>query len=146
MIEHTPFLLLLGSVFVKKNEPVEYAWKPGSRDVYDLRKELEKFPKESREVVNYRNGDPFSITKNFYPFELYMEKNGIISFDEMGQIQVISVENYRRASETYALHHWMEEKDQEKLFAQFPDEKTAHKEKVAKLFTELRSVMVGKTV
>lgn len=132
MIYHIPVLLALGSVFVKRGEIQEPQWKPSKVDVMKLREGMANF---EAKVVNGRRQ---------YPFELYLQSKGILSFGEYGEWQVCSPLEYTRASETYGLHKWMNEKDQAQFFQAYPEEKSIWQDKMRSMFESIKSEAANK--
>ena len=112
----------------ERNEE-QQGWKPSARDAQDLAEKLKSY---SKRKVNGRMQ---------YPFDLYCEDKGYISFNQFGDIQVINPLQYHRASETNSLREWIDAKEMERLFIQFPEEKAAYEEKVMGWKMDCRSVI-----
>lgn len=124
---HIPAFLLIG--FLKKGFVAEANdWKPTRTDVLKLRDDMSKFQ------VKVING------KKQYPFEQHLVSKGICSFGDFGELQLISPENYRKATDTYGLHQWIEDKDQEQLFQAYPEERVAWNQKITEMFASMRKV------
>lgn len=115
------------SKFAQKEETVE--WKPSRKDAMDLSEKLALYTK--KEI----NG------KMQFPFELYLEKDGVLSFDQWGRIQVINPYQFKRMNEINNLRTWIEEKDQENLFISFPEERVAWENKEAIWRQDIRKVL-----
>lgn len=128
MITTLPFLVFLGSVKWKGTEEVPTQWKPTRQDVLALRAELAKYQPK---VIN---------EKKQYAREQDLVAKGICSFGDHGELQIVSPQMYQQAEETYGLHQWMQEKDQEQLFQAYPEEKVAWEQKIAGMFASTRAL------
>lgn len=104
-------------------------WKPSRADVNKLRAGMQNF---SSKIVN---------GKKQYPFELYMEAEGIISFGPKGEMRVKYPLGFKRAQEIYSLHQFIEWEELQDVFAQFPEEKEAYEAKVEKWRSEVRQML-----
>lgn len=81
--------------------------------------------------------------RNWYPFEQYCLSKGIISVGEgmySGQLQVVSPFEWGRIIKTHELLKWQNEKDMEKIFQAFPEEKEAYEAKLEVLKNEIREI------
>lgn len=105
------------------------AWRPSKREALDLAENLKGF--EMR-VVNGRKQ---------YPFELYLEKIGVISFGKFGEIMVASPQRYWQLNEINSFREWLAEKDQETFFEAYAEERVAFQERVAVMWKELKDSM-----
>lgn len=117
--------------FKERNETQEEGWKPSLKEAKDLSEKLKLFSK--KEV----NG------KMQYPFELYLEKENIISFGSRGEKQVRNPLAYHRLTETEALMKWHEEKEMENLFKAFPEEKELYEVKRKEWMMDIREMFDG---
>lgn len=133
MIYHIPVLLALGSVFVKKGQSTDdFAWKPTKQDVMKLREEMAQYQPQ---VINGRKQ---------YPIELVLRDRGAISFGEYGERMISSPEIYNKTEDTYGLHQWLLEKDQDALFQAYPEEREAWEDKIKAMFKGFRELKVAK--
>ncbi len=78
-----------------------------------------------------------------YPFELYCEKEGLLSFDRHGDIMVKNAFGYARAIETNSLKEWLDQKDMEQLFATFPGERAAYELRLEPIKKQIRALFSG---
>lgn len=106
-------------------------WKPSLREAKDLSEKLKLF---SKKEVNGRMQ---------YPFELFLQKENIISFGKFGEIQVRNVFQYHRMSEIESLKKWHDEKEMENLFQAFPEEKEAFELKKQEWMMDIRAMFDG---
>lgn len=128
MIEHLPlFLVAFGGSLRVKSESTE-EWKPSFNDTKVMREGMSKFQVE---VIN---------GKKQYPFEQYCVSEGIIGFTDNGQISVKSAFNWGRAIKTHALLQWENEKEMEKMFAAYPEEKEAYEAKLEVVKNQIRAL------
>lgn len=126
---HIPAFLLIGVGFLKKGTAAdEFAWKPTKNDVLALRAELKQYEPT---VINGRKQ---------WPMEQHLVKKGICAFLDNGQLAVSSPELYKREQDIYGLHQWMNEKDQEMMFKQFPEEKAIWRASIQAMFKDMKSV------
>lgn len=126
MITTTTLLGFAVLAMRKSTETISNAWKPSMKEADELEKAMASFA--AKEV----NG------KKQYPYELYLESKGYISFDQFGRWQVINPIMFARMNDTQAFLEWRQGKDQEKMFQAFPEEKIAHRERVDKLIKSLK--------
>ena len=103
-------------------------WKPSFSDTKIMREGMAKFQVE---VIN---------GKKQYPFEQYCRSEGIIGFTSNGQIQVKSAFNWGRAIKTHALLKWENEKEMERMFAAYPEEREAYEAKLEVIKNEIRAL------
>lgn len=113
----------------KKSEEETEGWRPSASEANNLREDLKRF---SAKEVNGRKQ---------YPFELYLESRGIISFGPEGGIQVISPREFYRFNEIDSLREWQDKKDREKLFAAFPEEREKHYAWLSEMWAGIREHM-----
>jgi hypothetical protein len=115
----------------KDEEPQarQEGWKPSRADVNQLREKMKHF---SEKIINGRKQ---------YPFNQYLEAEGIVSFDKHGDMQVRQPLPYKRAFETYDLHQYIEWEELQSVFQQFPEEKEAYDKKIARIFQEIRQIL-----
>lgn len=126
---HIPAFLLIGVGFLKKGVAAEaYDWKPTKNDVLALRAELKQYEPT---VINGRKQ---------WPMEQHLVKKGICAFLDNGQLAVSSPELYKREQDIYGLHQWMNEKDQETMFKQFPEEKAIWRANIQAMFKDMKGV------
>ncbi len=117
-----------------KTEPVQREqYKPSKREVDALVEGMSKF--ERKEV----NG------KKQYPFELFLESQNIISFDDFGQIQVINPQAYKKYIDINGLRQWIDEQEMEKMFIAFPEERELYALKIRAMFADIKSIFKSKT-
>lgn len=114
------------SKFKEKVLDESFAWKPSAHDAQRLSDKLNAFEKK---VVN---------GKKQYPFELYLEDEGIISFGEFGQIQVRNTIMYDRMNRTEDLRRWIGEQEQENMFNAFPEEREAHQIRIKEIINAMK--------
>lgn len=106
-----------------------HGWKPGRGEVDKLRAGMKGL--ETR-IVNGRRQ---------YPFNLYLEREKIVSFGAHGEMQVIQPLAYKRAFDTYDLHQFIEWEELQGVFEQFPEEKQAYDRNITKIFQEVRQIL-----
>lgn len=121
------------SQFAKKEVVERTAYKPSAREAKDLSEKLAKF---ARKEVNGRMQ---------YPFELYLENQHIISFDQYGMIQVVNPLAYKKYIDINSLRQWIDEQEMEKMFEAFPEEREVYAQKIKALFADIKSVLHLKT-
>lgn len=126
----TPTLFIgFGALAMKKmQEDFTPLWKPSEKDVRELEKGMNAFTKK---IVNGRMQ---------YPLELYLESKDYISFGEFGQIQVKNPLMYGRMGEIESLRQWIAEKEMERMFESFPEERVAYDKKRVQILASLRNV------
>lgn len=110
-------------------ETKQEGWKPSRSDVNRLREKMSSF---AEKIVNGRKQ---------YPFTLYLEAEGIVSFDQFGDMMVRQPLAYKRAFETYDLHKFIEWEELKGVFEQFPEEKVAYDRKIAGIFQDIRQIL-----
>ncbi len=108
-------------------------YKPSKREVDALVEGMAKF---ERKEVNGRKQ---------YPFELFLESQNIISFDDFGQIQVINPQAYKKYIEINGLRQYIDEQEMEKMFEAFPEEREIYNLKIRQMFSEVKSLFKAKT-
>ncbi len=134
MINHLPlFLVAFGGSLRIKSEPTEQ-WKPSFNDTKVMREGMAKFQVE---VIN---------GKKQYPFEQYCASEGIIGFTDNGQILVKSAFNWGRAIKTHSLLQWENEKEMEKMFIAYPEEKEAYEAKLEVIKNQIRALFTSMKV
>lgn len=117
------------SKFAQKEDAV--AWKPSFHEANDLSDKLKLFSKKEM------NG------KMQYPLELFLFKEGVISFDQFGRVQVVNPFQYHRYTQINSLREWLAEKDMQNLFQSFPEEKELFDLKIAEWIKKCRQVIRG---
>lgn len=117
------------SRFKEREEREDGEWKPERADVDKLRVGMGNF---STKMVNGRKQ---------YPFELYLEADGIVSFGAHGQMQVKYPLGFKRANETYSLLQYIDSEDMKRMFAQFPEEEAIYEAKVEKWREDIRQML-----
>lgn len=117
----------------RQQEPVE-KWKPTSSNANDLREGMKSF------AAKLING------KMQYPFEQYCVSKGIISLMSNGQIEIRNPETWRQALKAWDLMKWQDNKDMEKLFVAYPEEREAYETKLEGFKQQIRSVFGSKRV
>lgn len=112
-----------------KDKPEESeVWKPSVKDAQLLSEKLKLF---SAKVIS---------GKKIYPFEQYLESEGIIRIDDTGHMFVKSPQRYYRGTEVKGLMDWIAQKDQETLFHAFPEERIAYQARIEKIGKEARKL------
>ena len=127
-----PAFFMFGSIR-KSVEPTEQ-WKPTFSDTKVMREGMSKFQVE---VIN---------GKKQYPFEQYCRSEGIIGFTDNGQIMVKSAFNWGRAIKTHALLQWESEKDMERMFEAYPEERGAYEAKLEVVKNQIRALFTSMKV
>ena len=112
-----------------KPEEQQVAWKPTLKDARDL---SEKFAMFKGQKVNGRYQTAF---------ELFLEKEGVISFDQWGGKGIKNPLQYFRLNEINDLRKWLDEQEMEKLFVSFPEEKEAYEEKRRGWMADIRTLI-----
>ncbi len=121
------------SKFANKEVVERTVYKPSKREVDALVEGMSKF--ERKEV----NG------KKQYPFELFLESQNVISFDDFGQIQVINPQAYKKYIDINSLRQWIDEQEMEKMFQAFPEEREVYAQKIRAMFADIKSLFKAKT-
>ncbi len=117
-----------------KTEPVQREqYKPSQREALDLAEKLKAF---TTKVVNGRKQ---------YPFELFLESQNIISFDNFGMIQVVNPQAYKKYIDINGLRQWIDEQEMEKMFDAFPEEREVYADKIRSMFADIKSLFKAKT-
>lgn len=112
-----------------KPEEQQVAWKPTLKDARDLSEKLTMF---TGQKVNGRYQTAF---------ELFMEKEAVISFDQWGGKGIKNPLQYYRLNEINDLRKWLDEQEMEKLFVSFPEEKEKYEEKRRGWMAEIRTLI-----
>lgn len=111
-----------------KNEEEHEEWKPTMKDVQELSEALKSYSPRKIGI------------KTQYPFQLYLEDKGIVSFDEWGYMKVRSPQNFTRMSAIYDLYCWKRDKDLKEVLDSMPEEKAAYQAKIAEIGKEVRKL------
>lgn len=109
--------------FAQKIESKETEhWKPSAKEAKDLSEKLSKFTKKD----------------NHYPYELFLESEGIISFDSFGRWQVINPLQYKKYNEINSLREYINDKEQDRYFDAFPEERENYLAEIQTLKESIR--------
>lgn len=104
-------------------------WKPSAREAHELSEKLNFFTK--KEI----NG------KMQYPFELYLYKEEVVSFDQYGRMQVRNPFLYKKLNAINDLRMWIADKEMETLFQAFLEERVIHEAKIEERKLEIRELL-----
>lgn len=118
-----------------ESQPQQKAWTPSMKEADALSEKLKGFKKTQIQLYTY------------YPLQMLMLKEGIVGTDpKFGAMIVRSPERYKQLQDTYELMQWRQQKDNELLFASFPEEKVAHDSRIADIVKSLRDIVINTSV
>ena len=115
-----------------KDKPTtQDVWKPTNSDTHTLREGMKEFTVKKIDNCNW------------YPFEQYCLSKGIVSVGEgmyEGQLQISNTFEWYRLNKTHSLMQWQDEKDMEKMFTAFPEERVSYEIKLETVKNEIRAL------